>query len=44
MANKNAKEALEKKFLLKEKTDEKTILPIIELGQKLGIDTPHTIE
>ena len=43
MANKNAKEALEKKFLLKEKTDEKTILPIIELGQKLGIDTPHTI-
>ena len=44
MANKNAKEALEKKFLLKQKTDEKTILPIIELGQKLGIDTPHTIE
>ena len=44
MANKNAKEALEKKLLLKEKTDEKTILPIIELGQKLGIDTPHTIE
>lgn len=44
MANKNAKEALEKKFLLKEKADEKTILPIIELGQKLGIDTPHTIE
>lgn len=44
MANKNAKEALEKKFLLKEKTDEKTILPIIELRQKLGIDTPHTIE
>ncbi len=44
MANKNAKEALEKKFLLKEKTDEKAILPIIELGQKLGIDTPHTIE
>lgn len=44
MANKNAREALEKKFLLKEKTDEKTILPIIELGQKLGIDTPHTIE
>ena len=44
MANKNSKEALEKKFLLKEKTDEKTILPIIELGQKLGIDTPHTIE
>lgn len=44
MANKNAKEALEKKFLLKEKTDEKTILPIIELGRKLGIDTPHTIE
>lgn len=44
MANKNAKEALEKKYLLKEKTDEKTILPIIELGQKLGIDTPHTIE
>lgn len=44
MANKNAKEALEKKFLLKEKTDEKTILPIIELGKKLGIETPHTIE
>ena len=44
MANKNAKEALEKKFLLKEKTDEKTILPIIELGKKLGIKTPHTIE
>lgn len=44
IANKNAKEALEKKFLLKEKTDEKTILPIIELGKKLGIETPHTIE
>ena len=44
MANKNAKEALEKKFLLKEKTDEKTIQPIIELGKKLGINTPHTIE
>ena len=44
MANKNAKEALEKKFLLKEKTDEKTIIPIIELGKKLGISTPHTIE
>lgn len=44
MANKNAKEALEKKFLLKEKTDEKTIIPIIELGKKLGIATPHTIE
>ncbi|WP_298093825.1 excinuclease ABC subunit UvrC [uncultured Catenibacterium sp.] len=44
MANKNALEALEKKFLLKEKTDEKTILPIIELGKKLGINTPHTIE
>lgn len=44
MANKNAKEALEKKFLLKEKTDEKTILPIIELGKKIGIETPHTIE
>lgn len=44
MANKNAKEALEKKFLLKEKTDEKTILPIIELSKKLGIETPHTIE
>ena len=44
MANKNAKEALEKKFLLKEKTDEKTIMPIIELGKKLGIETPHTIE
>lgn len=44
MANKNAKEALEKKFLLKEKTDEKTIIPIIELGKKLDIATPHTIE
>ena len=44
MANKNAKEALEKKFLLKEKIDEKTIQPIIELGKKLGINTPHTIE
>lgn len=44
MANKNAKEALEKKFLLKEKTDEKTIIPIVELGKKLGISTPHTIE
>ena len=44
MANKNAKEALEKKFLLKEKTDEKTIQPVIELGKKLGINTPRTIE
>ena len=35
MANKNAKEALEKKFLLKEKTDEKTILPIIYLNMSL---------
>ena len=34
----------DKKSLVEEKTDEKTILPIIELGQKLGIDTPHTIE
>jgi len=44
MANKNAKEALEKKFLLKTKDEEKTIGAMKELGEKLGIDTPHVIE
>ncbi len=44
MANDNAKEALEKKFILKQQNDEKTIGAIEELGRLLDIPTPHTIE
>ena len=44
MANKNAKESLEKKFALEEKNYNKTVGAIIQLGKLLNIDTPHTIE
>ncbi|WP_423901387.1 excinuclease ABC subunit UvrC [Eggerthia catenaformis] len=44
MAIKNAKEALEKKFLLKQAQEEKTVKAIKELGKLLHIDTPHIIE
>ena len=44
MAIKNAKEALEKKFLLKQQNEAKTIGAIEELGRLLSIPTPHYIE
>lgn len=44
MANKNAKETLEKKFILKERNEEKTIRAVEELGRLLHIETPHMIE
>ncbi len=44
MANKNAKEVLEKKFQLIEKTETNTIKAVKELGQKLNISTPHRID
>ncbi len=44
MANRNAKEALEKKFLLRQQNEAKTIGAIEELGRLLQIETPHMIE
>ena len=44
MANENAKELLENKFLLMEKQDKATIGAIIQLGELLKIKTPNTIE
>lgn len=44
MANRNAKEALEKKFILAQQNEAKTIGAIEELGRLLQIDTPHMIE
>ena len=44
MAITNAKEALEKKFQLIEKTETNTIKAVKELGHKLGIATPHRID
>lgn len=44
MANKNAKETLDKKFILKERNEEKTIRAVEELGRLLNINTPHMIE
>ena len=44
MANQNAKEALDKKFLLMEKQDKATIGAMQELGEVLKIKTPHIIE
>lgn len=44
MATTNAKEVLEKKFQLIEKTQTNTIKAVIELGQKLNIPTPHRID
>lgn len=44
MAMNNAKEMLEKKFLLMEKNEENTIRAIEQLGQLLNKPTPHRIE
>lgn len=44
MATNNAKEALEKKFLLIEKNEKATIGAIKQLGQKLNMITPRRIE
>ena len=44
MADRNAKEALEKKFILKQQNEAKTIGAVEELGRLLHIDTPHMIE
>ena len=44
MADRNAKEALEKKFILKQQNKAKTIGAVEELGRLLHIDTPHMIE
>lgn len=44
MANHNAKEALEKKFLLIEKNQKATIGAIHQLGEKLHMITPRRIE
>jgi len=44
MANQNAKEALDNKFLLMEKQDKATIGAMQELGEVLKIKTPHIIE
>lgn len=44
MANQNAKEALEKKFLLIEKNQKATIGAIQQLGEKLNMVTPRRIE
>lgn len=44
LANKNAKNALNEKFLLIEKDEERTIKAVENLGATLGIYTPHRIE
>ncbi len=44
MANENAKESLEKKFKLIEKNEAATIGAMNQLGELLGIETPHVIE
>lgn len=44
MACNNARETLEKKFILQQKNEEKTIKAVEELGRLLNIDTPHVIE
>ncbi|WP_153122965.1 excinuclease ABC subunit UvrC [Peribacillus tepidiphilus] len=44
LANKNAKIALQEKFSLIEKDEERTIKAVENLGKQLGIDTPHRIE
>ena len=44
MANKNAKIALEEKFSLIERDEERTIKAVENLGKQLGIYTPHRIE
>lgn len=44
MANQNAKESLQKKFMLHEKNQASTIGAMKQLGELLNIPTPHTIE
>ncbi|WP_163101302.1 excinuclease ABC subunit UvrC [Peribacillus alkalitolerans] len=44
LANKNAKIALQEKFSLIERDEERTIKAVENLGEKLGIYTPHRIE
>lgn len=44
LANKNAKIALEEKFYLIERDEERTVKAIENLGERLGIDTPYRIE
>ncbi|WP_437178083.1 excinuclease ABC subunit UvrC [Heyndrickxia coagulans] len=44
MAEKNAKIALKEKFALIERDEERTIKAVENLGEKLGIYTPHRIE
>ena len=44
LASKNAKLALQEKFTLIERNEERTIKAIENLGQILGIPTPHRIE
>ncbi|MDQ0230973.1 excinuclease ABC subunit UvrC [Metabacillus malikii] len=44
LAHKNAKIALQEKFQLIERDEERTIKAVENLGEKLGIHTPHRIE
>ncbi|WP_408033832.1 excinuclease ABC subunit UvrC [Terrilactibacillus tamarindi] len=44
LAKKNAGIALKEKFLLIERDEERTIKAVEQLGQRLGIPTPHRIE
>lgn len=44
LANKNAKIALEEKFHLIERDEERTIKAVDNLGKQLGIETPYRIE
>ncbi|TCW56369.1 excinuclease ABC subunit C [Bacillus thuringiensis] len=44
LANKNAKIALEEKFYLIERDEERTIKAVDHLGKELGIETPYRIE
>ncbi|QWG35464.1 excinuclease ABC subunit C [Bacillus mycoides] len=44
LANKNAKIALEEKFHLIERDEERTIKAVDHLGKQLGIETPYRIE
>lgn len=44
LANKNAQIALNEKFQLIERDEQKTIVAVERLGQALNIDTPHRIE
>lgn len=44
LANKNAKIALEEKFYLIERDEERTIKAVDQLGKQLGIEIPYRIE